>query len=99
MRHASPGLPFAVLVGSRLATAAAPDPPESDLHRRAIAAFTRKGDGILARLKLHTPADGQLYEQFDKRTGRPASSRGVGWSHAAFLHAVFERTRVAPRDP
>jgi glucoamylase len=73
--------------------------PGSDLHRHAIAAFTRKGDGILARLKLHTPADGQLYEQFDKRTGRPASSRGIGWSHAAFLNAVFERAGVAPRDP
>jgi glucoamylase len=68
--------------------------PGSDLHRQAIAAFTRKADRIMARLQLSTPADGQMYEQIDKRTGRPASSRGIGWSHAAFLEAVYERARL-----
>ena len=71
--------------------------PGSALHREAIAGFTRKADRIMMRLQLSTPADGQLYEQIDKRTGRPASSRGIGWSHAAFLDAVYERARLAPK--
>jgi len=71
--------------------------PGSALHRQAIAAFSGKADRIMLRLQLSTPADGQMYEQIDKRTGRPASSRGIGWSHAAFLEAVYERARLAPR--
>ena len=69
--------------------------PGSALHRQAIAAFSSKADRIMARLQLSTPADGQMYEQIDKRTGRPASSRGIGWSHAAFLEAAYERARLA----
>jgi len=71
--------------------------PGSALHRDAIAGFTRKADRIMMRLELSTPADGQMYEQIDKRTGRPTSSRGIGWSHAAFLEAVYERARLAPK--
>jgi glucoamylase len=69
----------------------------SPLHKAAIEAFTKKADGVMRRLRLHTPADGQLYEQFDKRSGKPASSRGIGWSHSAFLNAVFEREVLAGR--
>ncbi len=69
--------------------------PGAALQRQAIAAFTGKADRIMARLQLSTPADGQMYEQIDKHTGRPASSRGIGWSHAAFLEAVYERARLA----
>lgn len=63
-------------------------------HKQFTAALLHKGDLILKRFQLHTPADGQLYEQFDKTTGQPASSRGIGWSHSAFLAAVFERQRL-----
>jgi len=69
-------------------------PAGSALHGQAVAAFTLKADRIMARLQSCTPPDGQMYEQFDKRTGRPASARGIGWSHAAFLGAVFERARL-----
>jgi glucoamylase len=68
--------------------------PRSSLHRAAIEAFALKGDRILERLRVSTPADGQMYEQIDKRTGAPASSRGIGWSHAAFLTAVYEREQL-----
>jgi len=70
--------------------------PGTEWHRQAIAAFTRKADRIMVRLQLSTPADGQMYEQIDKRSGRPASTRRIGWSHAAFLEAVYERARLAP---
>jgi glucoamylase len=66
----------------------------SELHAMATNAFIRKADRIMKRLRLHTPTDGQLYEQFDRRTGAPVSSRGIGWSHSAFLNAVFERQRA-----
>jgi GH15 family glucan-1,4-alpha-glucosidase len=68
--------------------------PGSALHDAAIAAFAQKADRILERLRLSTPPDGQMYEQIDKRTGLPASSRGTGWSHAAFLTAVYEREQL-----
>jgi hypothetical protein len=73
--------------------------PGSELHRRAVAAFTGKADRVMQRLQLSTPADGQMYEQIDKRTGWPASSRGIGWSHAAFLEAEYERKRLASIAP
>jgi glucoamylase len=68
--------------------------PGSALHDAAVEAFAHKADLILERLRLSTPADGQMYEQIDKRTGLPASSRGTGWSHAAFLTAVYEREQL-----
>jgi GH15 family glucan-1,4-alpha-glucosidase len=43
-----------------------------------------------------------MYEQINKRTGLPASSRGTGWSHAAFLTAVYEREQLqgmVPAEP
>lgn len=73
--------------------------PGSALHAAAIAAFVRKADMILERLQLSTPAEGQMYEQIDKRTGLPASSRGTGWSHAAFLTAVYERAQLQAAAP
>ena len=68
--------------------------PGSTMHRELIGALTMKAERILDRLKSSTPDDGQMYEQIDRQTGRPASSRGIGWSHAAFLSAVFERQRL-----
>jgi len=68
--------------------------PGSTLRRELIGALTVKADRILDRLRLSTPDDGQMYEQIDRQTGQPASSRGIGWSHAAFLSAVFERQRL-----
>ncbi|MBX3021756.1 MAG: hypothetical protein KF799_08785 [Bdellovibrionales bacterium] len=63
-------------------------------HKSLIEDLIAKGDLILQRFQLHTPSDGQLYEQFDKTSGKPASSRGIGWSHAAFLRALFERQKL-----
>lgn len=59
-----------------------------------MAACVKKGDRILARLQRMTGADGQMYEQADKATGAPLSSRGIGWAHSAYLAAVLERSRA-----
>jgi len=64
------------------------------LYRPLLAALTGRGDGIMRRIRFHTPADGQLFEQFDKNTGQPVSSLGIGWAHAAFLGAAMERARL-----
>lgn len=68
--------------------------PGSALHHALIEAFRNKAELILERVRVSTPADGQMYEQIDKRTGLPASSRGTAWSHAAFLSAVYERDKL-----
>ncbi|HWM86366.1 MAG TPA: glycoside hydrolase family 15 protein [Kofleriaceae bacterium] len=71
--------------------------PGDPLHRELIARSIEKGDSILRRFQLHTPEGGQIYEQFDKKTGRPASSPGIGWGHSAFLSAAMERARLEQR--
>jgi glucoamylase len=68
--------------------------PDSPLHAAALRAFALKGDGVLARLKVHTPADGQLYEQIDRVRGTPVSSRGIAWSHAVLLTAFMDRAAL-----
>jgi glucoamylase len=68
--------------------------PGEDVHRRLIAQLVDKGDSILRRFQLHAPAGGEIYEQFDKVTGAPVSSAGIGWGHSAFLSAALERARL-----
>jgi glucoamylase len=82
----------AVLAGLRPGAVLRPGDPR---HAQLIALLAARGDAILRRFQLHTPASGQIYEQFDKRTGAPTSSRGIGWGHSAFLSAAIERERLA----
>lgn len=70
--------------------------PGDELHEQLIALLVEKGGSILRRFQLHTPANGQIYEQFDKVTGRPVSSPGIGWGHAAFLSAALARDGAVP---
>jgi len=64
------------------------------LFQPLLEALTARGDGIMRRIRSHTPDDGQLFEQFDKNTGQPVSSLGIGWAHAAFLGAAMERAQL-----
>ncbi len=61
-----------------------------------FSALVLKADGILSRIKNHTPNDGQLSEQFDQVTGLPRSANGLTWSYAAFLEAALARERLKP---
>lgn len=54
--------------------------------------FTR-GDAYLATVRAHTPASGDLSEQFDQRTGEQTSAKHLAWSYAAFISC--ERMRRA----
>lgn len=50
-----------------------------------------KGDSYLETVRAFTPESGDLSEQFDQRSGEPASARHLAWSYAAFLTAVAAR--------
>jgi GH15 family glucan-1,4-alpha-glucosidase len=56
------------------------------------AALRARGDAFLEMVRAFTPADGQLSEQFDQRTGVQTSARELGWSYAAFITCSAART-------
>jgi glucoamylase len=60
-------------------------------------AWLRHGDGFLETVRAFTPQSGDLSEQFDQRTGEPASAKHLAWSYAAFISCVTaRRAAVAP---
>ena len=60
-------------------------------------AWIARGDAFLEAARAYTPASGDLAEQFDQRTGEPASARHLAWSYAAFISSVA--ARQAARAP
>lgn len=62
--------------------------------KEVVYRLREKGDYILKSLRRWTPVDGELYEQFDKKTGAPVSSKGLGWAHSAYLEAFMDRQRL-----
>ena len=50
-----------------------------------------RGDAFLQTVRAFTPADGQLSEQFDQRTGEQTSAKQLGWSYAAFISCAQAR--------
>ncbi len=58
-------------------------------------AWIARGDGYLETVRAHTPADGELSEQFDQNDGRQTSARQLAWSYAAFISCVTARRRAA----
>lgn len=55
-----------------------------------------RGDAYLATVRAHTPASGELSEQFDQRSGAQNSAKHLAWSYAAFISCVSAR-RIAAR--
>ncbi len=82
--------------GSSAATAAGTGAGSaiSSVGREALRA---RGDGFLATVRAFTPADGQLSEQFDQRSGAQTSARELGWSYAAFITCAAARAAAAVR--
>ncbi|HWY25133.1 MAG TPA: glycoside hydrolase family 15 protein [Nevskia sp.] len=60
-------------------------------------AWIARGDGYLETVRSHTPADGELSEQFDQNDGRQTSARQLAWSYAAFISCVTARRRAVLR--
>ncbi len=61
---------------------------------RAAALGGERGDAYLATVGAHTPAGGDLSEQFDLRSGAQTSAKHLAWSHPAFISSVSAR-RIA----
>ncbi len=59
------------------------------------AAWRARGDAFLETVRAFTPASGAMSEQFDQRTGAPASAPQLAWSHAAFISCVAARRAAA----
>lgn len=55
-----------------------------------------RGDAFLETVRLHTPEDGALSEQFDQRDGRQTSAPHLAWSYAAFISCIAARRQVLP---
>lgn len=69
--------------------------PVRDADQQDVAAaFLRRGDQVLAMVERHTPASGELSEQFDRTTGRQSSAKNLTWSYAAFITAAEARSRA-----
>jgi glucoamylase len=56
-----------------------------------------RGDAYLATVRAHTPASGDLSEQFDQRSGAQTSARHLAWSYAAFISCMSARAAARPR--
>ncbi|HZF30217.1 MAG TPA: glycoside hydrolase family 15 protein [Gammaproteobacteria bacterium] len=82
---------FSTLGASELCfLAAAAHAPGSEAHAHWVA----HGDQFLETVRAFTPASGDLSEQFDQRTGAPASAKHLAWSYAAFISCVTARRAV-----
>lgn len=58
------------------------------------ARWIARGDAFLETVRAFTPANGELSEQFDQRTGAQTSARHLAWSYAAFISCVTARRAV-----
>jgi glucoamylase len=58
------------------------------------AALYERGDAFLRTVRAFTPPSGDMSEQFDQRTGAPASARQLAWSYAACISCFDARRRA-----
>jgi glucoamylase len=75
---------FSTLAAAELCFRAAP-------HSSSRNALIARGDAYLETVRAFTPANGDLSEQFDQRTGAQRSAQQLAWSYAAFITCT--RTR------
>ncbi|CZT20839.1 related to Glucoamylase [Ramularia collo-cygni] len=52
------------------------------------------GDAFMRTVKLYTPADGSLTEQYNRNTGAPQGCKDLTWSYASLLTASFQRAKL-----
>lgn len=58
-------------------------------------AWRARGDAYLQTVRVYTPADGSLSEQFDQTSGAPTSARHLAWSYAAFITCAAARCALS----
>ena len=65
--------------------------------REDAADWIKRGDAFLATVRAFTPANGEMSEQFDQRSGAQTSARHLAWSYAAFISCVSARSKSLAR--
>lgn len=73
--------------------AAAAQAPGSAPRGRWLA----RGEGFLDTVRVYTPENGELSEQFDQSTGEQTSAKHLAWSYAAFISCTSARRAALPR--
>ena len=68
---------------------------EAPYRQRLFKAFIDRGDMFMAMVRAHTPASGELSEQFDQTNGAQTSAKNLAWSYAAFISAYVSRKAAA----
>ncbi|WP_152428290.1 glycoside hydrolase family 15 protein [Methyloferula stellata] len=67
-------------------------------HRETLfEACMDRGDRFMDVVRAHTPASGELSEQFDQTSGAQTSAKNLTWSYAAFITAFASRKRALSR--
>ncbi len=62
-------------------------------------ALLARGDRYLETVRAFIPANGDMSEQFDQRTGEQTSAKHLAWSYAAFIScAAARRAALGRRD-
>jgi glucoamylase len=61
-------------------------------------ALIGRGNAYLETVRRHTPASGDLSEQFDQNTGVQTSARHLAWSYAAFISCIAARRAATGRQ-
>jgi glucoamylase len=56
--------------------------------------WVEHGDAFLATVRAFTPANGEMSEQFDQRSGAQSSARHLAWSYASFISCLSARRAV-----
>jgi len=57
--------------------------------------WVTQGDAYLEAVRAHTPAGGELSEQFDRESGAQTSARHLAWSYAALITCAEARWAAA----
>jgi len=70
---------------------------ESRHRERLFESCIGRGDQFMAVVRAHTPASGELSEQFDQTSGAQTSAKNLTWSYAAFITAFASRKRALSR--
>jgi glucoamylase len=72
----------------------------AQFRKRLYKAFLDRGDMFMEMVRAHTPATGELSEQFDQTNGSQTSAKNLAWSYAAFITAFLSRklAKAAMRD-
>jgi len=89
---------FSTLGAAELCYRAAAEAGGAGAGADSARSWLRRGDAYLATVRAFIPDDGEMAEQFDQRTGAPASAKQLAWSYAAFISCVAARRAALARS-